>query len=301
MLSRCRPFLLLALILPVLAGAYDDGCVITITPIEGDDEPGECDLACEFGQKTDVEGREYCECRESDACIEIAAPPHRNPETGECVDFPSVCDIPTGWAACDGGTCVYGGAVYDEGASFPAGDGCNECRCRADGAVICTEMACPCEGADGCGEPAFCEHNGERYEPGESFPDADGCNTCFCEQGGFVSCTDRACPCDPNDPTCGGSGSCELDGVFYEDGATFLAPDGCNSCSCWDGLIACTAMACEPPPPPPCEAPNADGTCGGLCDGPVYCDALPPECPEGQVPSIQNGCWGECVPFEACF
>lgn len=32
----------------------------------------------------------------------------------------------------------------------------------------------------------------------------------------------------------------------------------------------------------------------------VVCDALPPECPEGQVASVVDGCWGACVPARLC-
>ena len=37
------------------------------------------------------------------------------------------------------------------------------------------------------------------------------------------------------------------------------------------------------------------------CDGPVFCDSLPPTCPEGTLPGIQNGCWtGTCIPLDEC-
>lgn len=38
---------------------------------------------------------------------------------------------------------------------------------------------------------------------------------------------------------------CDYEGVTYEDGETFDAGDGCNSCICEDGVVACTEMACE--------------------------------------------------------
>jgi hypothetical protein len=40
-------------------------------------------------------------------------------------------------------------------------------------------------------------------------------------------------------------GSCTQDGETYADGDEVPAPDSCNSCSCDNGQIACTAMACE--------------------------------------------------------
>ncbi len=36
------------------------------------------------------------------------------------------------------------------------------------------------------------------------------------------------------------------------------------------------------------------------CSGPVVCNALPPECESGFVPSVVDGCWGACVPYRYC-
>jgi hypothetical protein len=48
-------------------------------------------------------------------------------------------------------------------------------------------------------------------------------------------------------------------------------------------------------------APEPTPTPTGSCYGDVYCDSLPPECPEGSLPGIANGCWtGECIPIELC-
>jgi hypothetical protein len=40
---------------------------------------------------------------------------------------------------------------------------------------------------------AGCDYNDQHYEVGASFPSADGCNDCFCSEGGQVGCTKRAC------------------------------------------------------------------------------------------------------------
>ena len=53
----------------------------------------------------------------------------------------------------------------------------------------------PHETYDGGGE--LCEFGGKRYREGDSFPDADGCNQCFCEAGGSVACTLALCELDP--------------------------------------------------------------------------------------------------------
>lgn len=40
--------------------------------------------------------------------------------------------------------------------------------------------------------------------------------------------------------------SCTYNGQTYQSGQGFAAADGCNSCSCQNGQIACTTMACDP-------------------------------------------------------
>ncbi|HOR01874.1 MAG TPA: hypothetical protein PKZ92_01275 [Candidatus Woesebacteria bacterium] len=38
-----------------------------------------------------------------------------------------------------------------------------------------------------------CELNGVEYKLGESFPSADGCNTCVCQSPDVITCTEMAC------------------------------------------------------------------------------------------------------------
>ena len=40
-------------------------------------------------------------------------------------------------------------------------------------------------------------------------------------------------------------GSCTYYGVTYKDGEGFKDVDNCNSCSCSNGQVMCTTMACE--------------------------------------------------------
>jgi hypothetical protein len=40
---------------------------------------------------------------------------------------------------------------------------------------------------------ATCEYNEVEYKLGESFPSADGCNTCVCQSPDVIACTERAC------------------------------------------------------------------------------------------------------------
>lgn len=43
---------------------------------------------------------------------------------------------------------------------------------------------------------------------------------------------------------CGDVAPCEFDGVSYAHGDTFLADDGCNTCTCENAEVFCTEMAC---------------------------------------------------------
>jgi hypothetical protein len=112
-----------------------------------------------------------------------------------------------------------------------------------------------------------CEYNGETYFVGESFPSADGCNTCGCQEGGKVACTLMAC-----------FEGCYYGGDYYAIGERFAALDNCNSCTCTaPDEVACTEMACFPDE---CE------------DGLAYFE---PGCaPEPGMPRITAGCYAPC-------
>jgi hypothetical protein len=84
------------------------------------------------------------------------------------------------------GACEYDGKSYDDGASFKASDGCNNCTCEA-GEASCTLLGC----VDGC------VYEGKEYAVGASFASVDACNLCSCGADGLVACTDKACvSCD---------------------------------------------------------------------------------------------------------
>ncbi len=83
-----------------------------------------------------------------------------------------------------------------------------------------------------------CVVDGKSYQVGTSFPDADGCNTCTCEQGGKVACTLIGCESDV----------CAYEGKTYQVDETFPAKDGCNTCSCeLGGGVSCTEIGCGEP------------------------------------------------------
>ena len=119
--------------------------------------------------------------------------------------------------------------------------------CTRNWILVAVVAAAPLlTGAEGgCGDDVSlggdegCEVDGVLREPGESFPSADGCNTCTCQEDGGIACTEMAC--DPGD------GCIDEAGEMHAVGEGFPSPDGCNSCYCEaDGTIACTAMACDP-------------------------------------------------------
>ncbi|WP_437604000.1 hypothetical protein WMF28_20690 [Sorangium sp. So ce590] len=116
-----------------------------------------------------------------------------------------------------------------------------------------------------------CERDGIVYHPGDSFPDNDGCNSCYCNEDGSVACTLMAC-----------ISGCTYEGVDHAPGASFPASDGCNTCTCdpsGSGNVACTKIGCHACEPGE-EIPAGDGcnTCTCDADGNRICtDAYCPE------------------------
>lgn len=56
---------------------------------------------------------------------------------------------------------------------------------------------------------------------------------------------------------------------------------------------------CEERPEGPACVPNQQDP--GSCYGDTFCDGLPPNCPDGTLPGIIDGCWsGYCIPQNAC-
>ena len=49
---------------------------------------------------------------------------------------------------------------------------------------------------------------------------------------------------------CNGNASCEDAGREFPEGAIWTCSDGCNGCSCEDGVITSTAIGCPSPPGP---------------------------------------------------
>ncbi len=147
-------------------------------------------------------------------------------------------------------------------------------------------------------EPAddeTCDYNGKFYDVGVRFESTDGCNTCSCEQGGAVACTEMGCV-----------DGCDYNGKFYEVGASFNSADDCNTCSCEQGgLVACTEMACDDGcvynrvyynPGDRFKDKEGCNTCHCEAGGDIVCTMM--ECvPENPCPDSQErfepGCGGE--------
>lgn len=103
----------------------------------------------------------------------------------------------TGGDDTDGSTCEVDGQTYEEGASFPASDGCNTCTCLGGGGVVCTQIACPgetpCGGwrGDTCNEDEYCA-----YEPGQHCGAADATSVCRPRPTGCDFSYVPVCGCD---------------------------------------------------------------------------------------------------------
>jgi hypothetical protein len=141
----------------------------------------------------------------------------------------------------------------------------------------------PCQGA-ACGAGS-CTVDGYRYQDGvRGIPAGDGCNTCSCDDG-QAACTVMACNTAGNGSG-GGPSGCEVDGEPVSNGAADIAaPDGCNTCSCVNGDLVCTDIAC---PSTFCTYNGTfydDGDSFPAIDGCNTCT-----CVEGAVSCTEIGC-----------
>ena len=124
-----------------------------------------------------------------------------------CTD--RVCPIPNNTCVrggCSGELCVEGSAESgDEAARRPI----STCQWREEYACY-AKAKCERQPNGQCGHTPSkelsaclqgtgggCAYNSQWRQVGETFPSADGCNTCTCGVGGAVGCTKRACPPAP--------------------------------------------------------------------------------------------------------
>ena len=130
---------------------------------------------------------------------------------------------------------------------------CGCCACgegTTQGDLICT---------GGCWRPLEgCNWLGHTYPPGATFNAGDGCNTCGCDLVAGISCTKKACVCDPaaevhrrqyvtTEP-----GKCAaIDFVCTNPTTTFSNMCGCG---CEQDPTCPEFFDCQPSPDaPPCD------------------------------------------------
>lgn len=101
--------------------------------------------------------------------------------------------------------CEWNGALYDDGEVFPAGDGCNSCKCNelgdTPGEVSCSLIYCPdTECPNNFREQAYCPSHCAQLQPAGAVPPfycaaycttADECNGYACHPDGYCvpACT----------------------------------------------------------------------------------------------------------------
>ncbi len=152
----------------------------------------------------------------------------------------------------DGGSdaatgCDIDGVHYDEGDLIvPASQYCdNACYC------VLGENKC---NAGGCG--TICVYAGIKHTGGDSFPARDGCNTCSCEDGGSITCTEKACACDPQaqwwrDYVSTDPGQCMV--IDYACPPYTTAFGNSCGCGCEEDESCPQVFDCMPPAPPECD------------------------------------------------
>uniref|UniRef100_A0A452TLD9 Kielin cysteine rich BMP regulator n=1 Tax=Ursus maritimus TaxID=29073 RepID=A0A452TLD9_URSMA len=224
---------------------------------------------------------EWCRCQAGQvSCVRRPCPPLSCPlqvtEPGSCCP------------RCRG--CLADGEEHPEGSSWVRPQSrCSSCTCH-EGVVTCARVQCvsscarPHQGlSDCCPRCSDCEHEGHKYEPGESFqPGADPCEVCICEPEGppSIQCHRRQCPslvgCPISQllppgpqhccPTCAQALSNCTEGLL---GSELAPPDPCYTCQCQDLTWLCIHRACPELSCPPSERHTPPGSCCPVCRAPA--------------------------------
>jgi hypothetical protein len=170
-------------------------------------------------------------------------------------------------------TCSYAGKQYDDGAVFPASDGCNECKCNPTGnrpgQVGCSLKACQGDAAaaDTNGAVEICRGPEGSATHGTTVSHGETCCTCSADGNGTP-----AFSCVPKVTTV----KCNYNGTLYDDGQVFPAGDGCNTCKCnptgcMPGRWGCSLVGCsglDAGPPADVAVPDAPADRSRPDDGP---------------------------------
>ncbi|XP_041583933.1 kielin/chordin-like protein isoform X1 [Vulpes lagopus] len=222
---------------------------------------------------------EWCHCQAGQvSCVRLPCPhlscPLQVTEQGSCCP------------RCRG--CLAHGEEHPEGSSWvhPKSP-CSSCMCH-EGVVTCARVQCISSCAqphqvlsDCCPRCSDCEHEGHKYEPGESFqPGADPCEVCLCElqpEGPpSIQCHRRQCPslvgCPTSQllppgpqhccPTCAQALSNCTEGLL---GSELAPPDPCYTCRCQDLTWLCIRQDCPELSCPPSERHTLPGSCCPEC------------------------------------
>ncbi len=137
--------------------------------------------------------------------------------------------------------------------------------------LLLTLVCTACFSDTSSGTETQCEYNEVLYIEGNTFPSIDSCNSCVCTSMGSVACTEKACGEQSSATTIVVSSivelssvealisssaslpissivqeiqSCIYNEITYQPGELFDAPDGCNSCSCSNGVVECATEPC---------------------------------------------------------
>lgn len=146
-----------------------------------------------------------------------------------------------------------------------------------------------------CGEGESCV-----VEPGGCVPSTCSCDEasgtweCTADCGQKFVCEEGTAPVcnepDPSEQECDTDADCGEGEACLPSGDDVCVP---SSCTCTESGWVCTEDCGQPRACLPTGPECTDG-------GPVLCDSLPPECPEGLVVEVVNGCWGACVDPATC-
>uniref|UniRef100_A0A8C0XTC2 Kielin/chordin-like protein n=1 Tax=Castor canadensis TaxID=51338 RepID=A0A8C0XTC2_CASCN len=220
---------------------------------------------------------ERCSCQAGHvSCVRLRCPPL--PCLLQVTEPGSCCP------RCRG--CLAHGAEHPEGSSWvPPDSPCSSCMCH-EGVVTCARVQCvssctqPHQGPnDCCPRCSGCEHEGQKYGPGEIFqPGADPCHVCICEPEGPPSlhCHRRQCPslvgCPDSQllppgpqhccPTCAQALSNCTEGLL---GSELTPPDPCYTCQCQDLTWLCIHRTCPELSCPLLERHTPAGSCCPVC------------------------------------
>nr|XP_037860329.1 kielin/chordin-like protein isoform X2 [Chlorocebus sabaeus] len=222
---------------------------------------------------------EWCRCQAGQvSCVRLRCPPL--PCQLQVTEPGSCCP------RCRG--CLAYGEEHPEGSSWvPPDSACSSCVCH-EGVVTCARIQCisscaqPHQGPhDCCPRCSDCEHEGRKYEPGESFqPGADPCEVCICQPQPdgppSLRCHRRQCPslvgCPPSQlllpgpqhccPTCAQALSNCSEGLL---GSELAPPDPCYTCQCQDLTWLCIHQTCPELSCPLSERHTPPGSCCPVC------------------------------------